>query len=260
MHRICLLLILIGVVLLCALLWYFLMKKSQYIYTRKNTDSKSQYIYTRQNTDSKSQYIYNRKNTDSKLKGMATQVLGDSFTPIYIIDDFLTPSECASIITSVGDNLVPSPLTRYDPTLPNFRTSRTAYFDNKGIQGHVNQKILNLMDIDDKYAEIPQLQHYKVGGQFKSHWDWFDPVADKKFYDNGQRTWTVMVYLNDVEEGGKTFFDYLDVGISPRRGRVVIWSNLSLNGEVDKRTKHQGSPVIKGEKYIITKWFKFPAI
>ena len=230
MHRICWIIILLGIVLLGVLLWYL---------------------------GQKSHYSYIRQHTDSRLKGMATHVFGDSDTPIYIIDDFLTPRECASIITSVGVNLVPSPLTHYDPTRPNFRTSRTAYFDNKGIQGHVNQKILNLMDIDDKYAEIPQLQHYKVGGEFKAHWDWFDPHSDKKFYDKGQRTWTVMVYLNDVEEGGETFFTDLKVGITPRSGSAVIWGNLRSDGEGDKRTMHQGSPVIKGEKYIITKWFKF---
>ena len=27
----------------------------------------------------------------------------------------------------------------------------------------------------------------------------------------GQRTWTTMIYLNDVEEGGETYFKYLNL-------------------------------------------------
>ena len=30
---------------------------------------------------------------------------------------------------------------------------------------------------------------------------------------------------------------------------------LDKNGDLDRNTLHQGKPIIKGEKYIITKWF-----
>ena len=65
-----------------------------------------------------------------------------------------------------------------------------------------------------------------------------------------------MIYLNDVEEGGETEFTKLNVKIKPKRGRAVIWGNMTSDNKVDHNTMHAGLPVIKGEKHIITKWFK----
>ena len=65
-----------------------------------------------------------------------------------------------------------------------------------------------------------------------------------------------MIYLNDVEEGGTTYFKYLDINIKPKKGMAVIWNNLNKDGSINPNTEHCGSPVIKGEKYIITKWFR----
>lgn len=65
-----------------------------------------------------------------------------------------------------------------------------------------------------------------------------------------------MIYLNDVEEGGHTCFTEIDVAIKPSRGTAVFWNNLNRDGTVNENTKHAGLPVIKGEKVIITKWFR----
>ena len=64
-----------------------------------------------------------------------------------------------------------------------------------------------------------------------------------------------MVYLNNVKKGGETVFNMLNETIVPKTGRAVIWCNLHANGSPDINTKHQGTPVIEGEKWIITKWF-----
>ena len=117
--------------------------------------------------------------------------------------------------------------------------------------------MMNILDIHDiSLSELPQVQHYNVGDEFKAHWDFFDPSIDKSFYDNGQRTWTFMVYVTDVEEGGETYFTKLDETIKPQKGRGVIWCNIKENSDMDRNTMHQGKPVVKGEKGIITKWYK----
>lgn len=206
----------------------------------------------------KSTFTFSRKNTDKRLRSMATEVLGTPETPIYIFDNFLSESECNDIMHSIKNKLVPSPLTRQDPNDPKFRTSRTAYFSNNSFHNHINKKMTDMLDIHEYYSleEIPQVQHYNVGDEFKAHWDFFDPKVDKSFYDKGQRTWTFTIYLTDVEDGGETYFTKLKQGIIPKKGRGVIWCNLKENGDMDRNTMHQGSPVKKGEKGIITKWFK----
>ena len=37
---------------------------------------------------------------------------------------------------------------------------------------------------------------------------------------------------------------------------LLIWNNMDLDGKPNRNTLHAGSPVIKGTKYIITKWFR----
>ena len=201
--------------------------------------------------------IFQRKKIDKHLSKIATEVKGTKNTPVYIIDDFLDKEECRMIIDEFQGTYIKSPLTRHDPNDQNFRTSMSTFFkDDTNNQKYITNKILKTINLKSKCSERAQIQHYKIGNEFKSHWDWFDPKLEKEYYDKGQRTWTFMVYLNDVDEGGETYFNRLDLSITPKLGRAVVWANLNSNGEVDYDTQHAGTPIKQGEKYIITKWFK----
>lgn len=208
-------------------------------------------------------YLYNtyfnnnllsRKNIEKNLEKISTDIIQNNTTKIFIIDNYLPDNECNIIINELKDILVPSPLTR--PQYK-FRTSKTAYFTNTSNQNNIDQKILSTMKINNKYGEIPQLQYYDIGDEFKAHCDWFDSRLDKDFYDKGQRTWTFMIYLNNVIDGGETHFTKLNKSIKPKKGRAVIWYNLNDDNSPNHDTMHRGSPINSGEKYIITKWFKF---
>ena len=72
----------------------------------------------------------------------------------------------------------------------------------------------------------------------------------------GQRTWTAMIYLNQPEAGGATRFKLLDFQAEPKPGRILIWNNMSLDGSPNPWTLHEGMPVERGTKYIVTKWFR----
>ena len=58
-------------------------------------------------------------------------------------------------------------------------------------------------------AEQPQVARYSTGQHFLTHLDAFprEVVAKKGF----QRRATLLVYLNDVAEGGATYFDLMDL-------------------------------------------------
>jgi prolyl 4-hydroxylase len=199
------------------------------------------------------QKVSRRQLAEPGLKSMATEIRGNSESPIYIIDEFLSPTICENVIKELKSNLEASTLTRDDPTDPYFRTSSTGIFSKTSTQDFVDKKMSDI--ILAKKSETPQIQHYDISQEFKPHWDGFDPKYDKKFYDKGQRSWTFMIYLNNVEEGGETHFPKLGETIVPKLGRAVIWYNLDKNGDLDRDTLHQGKPIVKGEKYIITKWF-----
>jgi len=228
--------------------------------TNTNTDTNRD-INTNTNRDTNN-YKFNRENIDKYLSTIATEIKGTKNTPIYIIDNFLTPEECQAVIESGQDNFIKSPLTREDPNDPYFRTSKTYFFDKleeNGIQKNIKNKILKVLKINHPNSEVeaPQLQHYSIGNEFKPHYDWFDKNSDNSFYKKGQRTWTFMIYLNNVKKGGETKFININTTITPKIGRAVIWGNILSNGKEDNDTMHHGTPVIEGEKYIVTTWFKY---
>ena len=65
-----------------------------------------------------------------------------------------------------------------------------------------------------------------------------------------------MAYLNAVEEGGETAFPRLGVSIAPRPGMLLIWNNADEDGVPNPHVLHAGTPVTRGTKYIITKWYR----
>ena len=60
----------------------------------------------------------------------------------------------------------------------------------------------------------------------------------------------VIIYLNDVEDGGETEFLYQSVRVKPKKGTVVIAPSSFTHA-------HRGNPPLSGEKYIFTSWLEF---
>ena len=100
--------------------------------------------------------------------------------------------------------------------------------------------------------------YYNSGESYKFHMDGFnyDDVQNLHPERGSQRTYTFMIYLSDVEEGGATFFPKLNKRFNPEKGKAVIWNNLNDDGTRNHNTTHTGECVVKGQKYIITKWFR----
>jgi hypothetical protein len=67
-------------------------------------------------------------------------------------------------------------------------------------------------------------------------------------YSNHPRSMSALLYLNDVAEGGETYFDKFDLSITPKSGRLVLFpSNYPYS--------HVAKPVILGKKYVAVAWF-----
>jgi hypothetical protein len=65
--------------------------------------------------------------------------------------------------------------------------------------------------------------------------------------DNASRMITMMLFLNDVDEGGETEFLYQHKRIAAKAGRLVIWPAGYTH-------THRGNPPLNGTKYIVTGW------
>jgi prolyl 4-hydroxylase len=104
-----------------------------------------------------------------------------------------------------------------------------------------------------------QGQRYAGGQEFKPHTDYFTPGGrdfDKFCTLSGNRTWTFMIYLNEVTAGGATRFKVLDKTFQPEAGKLLCWNNRLADGNVNPATLHHGMKVRKGVKYVITKWYR----
>ena len=180
---------------------------------------------------------------------------------IYTINDFLTDQECDHLCTLVEKDHTRSGLAGEGEAQVEFsenRTSSTSYFNKEDpIVKLVDQKIAIELGIPLEYSEQTQGQIYQVGEEFKDHLDYF---SEKSLINqgavSGQRTWTVMIYLNEVAEGGYTEFPVLGRTFVPKKRTAVIWKNSDGKGRENPATLHSGKPVIRGKKIIITKWFR----
>ena len=178
---------------------------------------------------------------------------------IYVVRDFLSPSECSGLIRLIDAQRVPSQLLSPSED-PEFRTSESCNMDPlQPLVRQIEGKITNLIGIDPVQGETIQGQRYAVGQQFKAHHDFFHP--DEPYWPEmercgGQRTWTAMVFLNSPEGGGQTEFESAGIKVSPRAGNLLAWNNLDASGEPNPHSLHRGCPVTAGLKYIITKWYR----
>jgi prolyl 4-hydroxylase len=172
--------------------------------------------------------------------------------------DFLTAQQCARLCAMIDANRRPSTvLTTADP---DYRTSDSCDMDRWSPDVRpTDEAIAGLLGLDPLHGETMQGQRYAPGQQFRAHCDWFS--EDQPYWPamqqcGGQRTWTAMIYLNDVEEGGATWFPLAGLRVNPKRGLLIAWNNMNPDGSPNDKTLHEGVAVMKGTKYIVTKWFR----
>lgn len=187
------------------------------------------------------------------------QRVPDPKVSLFIRKNFLEPDLCASLIARIEADRRPSTVSDYNGD-DLFRTSETCdlMYDDPAV-AEVDRRITALTGLDPQHGEPMQGQRYAVGQEFKAHTDYFEPrgVDFAKYCTvSGQRTWTVMIYLNAPEAGGATRFKAIDKIVHPETGKLLAWNNLRPDGRVNPSTLHHGMKVRAGTKYIITKWFR----
>jgi prolyl 4-hydroxylase len=185
------------------------------------------------------------------------------FTQVYTYDNLVTEKEANELIEKVEKNLTPSTVAEKDKedVVSPYRTSKSAclHYFHDPLYLAVDRRITEIMGLNPFCGESMQSQKYEIGQYYKEHCDFFTPLT--KEYETyctwmGQRTWTAMLYLNDVEEGGETFFKHLKLTVKPKRGTLIAWNNLYSNGIPNPKTLHEAKPPLSGPKYVITKWFR----
>ncbi len=85
------------------------------------------------------------------------------------------------------------------------------------------------------------IQRYHAGEHFQQ------VHSERTSISTLHRLFAWMTYLNDVEEGGTTFFSHYDIEIKPKKGLTLIWP-------AEWTHAHRGNILPFGSKYIVTGW------
>jgi prolyl 4-hydroxylase len=184
-----------------------------------------------------------------------SMIPSDKF-PIFYVEEFLDEDICDRLISVIRESSSPS--TVVGRGVSDYRTSQTRYFGlDDPLVRDVDRKLNSLMGISPEFGESIQGLKYGVGEEFKRHEDFFATEGEfwDKTFEFGQRTWSVIIYLNSCM-GGETNFPKAGIEIIPNPGLVIMWPNLTRAGVVNYATTHLAKSVTEGEKFILTKWYR----
>lgn len=83
--------------------------------------------------------------------------------------------------------------------------------------------------------------HYVPGDFYKVHADAGTSLMNRSF--------SAVLYLNDVDEGGETYFPRFDIAVEPREGRLVMFPSNFLFA-------HEARTPAVGDKFALVTWFR----
>ena len=191
------------------------------------------------------------------------QVVASLQSPrVLVLGGLLSGEECDALIAAARPRLARS-LTVQTKTggeeLNPDRTSNGMFF-NRGeseLLRNIERRIARLLNWPVENGEGLQVLHYRPGAEYKPHYDYFDPAEPGTptiLKRGGQRVATLVMYLNQPEQGGGTTFPDAGLEVAPQRGNAVFFSYDRPSPAT--RTLHGGAPVFAGERSVATKWLR----
>ena len=161
----------------------------------------------------------------------------------------------------------------FNPSLP------YSYLDNNDLPSLAKRITSIFPSLHPSQLECPQVGFYPPSRRYDLHFDAFDvsnPDGLRFCENGGQRIGTVLIYLNDVKEGGMTSFPKcqnmdgtMGIKVAPRTGDAVVFfpsyrdedgqgNQISNAGwTLDPQALHAAEPVGAGcEKYVSQIWIR----
>jgi prolyl 4-hydroxylase len=184
---------------------------------------------------------------------------------IYTIDNFLSDEECEHFIniTTGKFNRALVVSDNEKGIVSSGRSGENTWVEHKrdDITLQIGTRIAELVNMPLENAEAFQVIHYGESQQYYNHYDSWDhnysiPTL-RCVKIGGARLLTALLYLNDVEEGGGTHLSKLNIEVTAKKGKLLVFRNVYEGGHFKHElSEHAGMPVKKGEKYAVNLWFK----
>ena len=200
------------------------------------------------------------------------------------VDEWLCPASAEPLHPKVHrvSNLAPAPVcawligralgrlgpaTVYDAVIRRdlvheMRTNTLANFDYATldvVQFLVQARMSHSCGYRMQHFEAPMVLHYEVGQQITPHFDFIDvnaPDYERQIREEGQRTITFLLYLNNEYAGGETTFPKLGVANRGERGDGLYFINSNEDRSPDRTMLHTGSAPTAGEKWIVSQFVR----
>ena len=181
---------------------------------------------------------------------------------VVLFGQILSDAECAALIDAARPRLSRSLTVETSSGGEEINADRTSdgMFFQRGelpLVQQLEERIARLLNWPIENGEGLQVLRYGPGAEYKPHHDYFapdEPGTATILRRGGQRVGTLIIYLNEPEQGGATTFPESALQVVPQQGHAVFFSYDQP--DPGTRTLHGGAPVIKGEKWIATKWLR----
>eukprot|EP00591_Stephanopyxis_turris_P006121 CAMPEP_0195521286 /NCGR_PEP_ID=MMETSP0794_2-20130614/18381_1 /TAXON_ID=515487 /ORGANISM="Stephanopyxis turris, Strain CCMP 815" /LENGTH=452 /DNA_ID=CAMNT_0040650807 /DNA_START=44 /DNA_END=1402 /DNA_ORIENTATION=+ len=183
---------------------------------------------------------------------------------VLIFDNFLTHEEADALILggemmgferSTNQGAI-NALGEKETVVSTTRTSSNAWCRGECEElpevKSVTRKIEEVTQVPKDNFESFQILEYGRDQFYRMHHD----STGGDTTPDGPRIMTFFLYLSDVEEGGETYFNNLDIAVKPKKGRALVWPSVKNEDPHfwDDRMYHEAKDVIKGKKYAANHW------
>lgn len=187
---------------------------------------------------------------------------------VWSLQGLLPANVCDYLVEAISPFLHPSYVI--DPKSgqrlqSDVRTSSTATvhpFQQDLVMHFINQRLADAAGLALVQGEMLGVLMYQVGQQYRPHFDFLEASAASASQRDsaGQRIATLLVALNEDFDGGETHFLSNRLSWRGHRGDALLFWNVDASGQPDFTTRHAGTPVTRGVKFLISKWFRERAV
>lgn len=174
---------------------------------------------------------------------------------IVVLRGFLAPAECDALIAIAKARLQPAVVVNpqtgelmRDP-IRDSQATGFPFVDESPFIHAINRRIAAATGTLPEQGEPVQVLHYQPGQQYRLHSDALNGAANQRFL-------TFLVYLNDDYEGGATHFPAADLSVRCKTGDAICFANVTADRRPDPAMNHAGTPVTKGEKFVLSRWIR----
>lgn len=173
---------------------------------------------------------------------------------IVVLGNVLSDEECDQLIQQSKDRMQRSKVAN-SLEVDELRTSSSTFFEEgeNELVARIEKRVSQIMNIPVEHGEGLQILNYKIGQEYKAHFDFFSSTSKAA---SNPRISTLVMYLNDVEQGGETYFPKLNLSVSPQKGMAVYFEYFYNDQNLNDLTLHGGAPVVIGDKWAATQWMR----